>query len=95
MKRDADENGTEERKAELVDRIIDCKWWWPRSLEVDPVLKDLVEKLLEPDIEKRMGCLIAKPDEGPLKNEDIRAHPFMRSFPWKKMGERKLAVSTR
>ena len=94
MKGDANGSGTEERRAELVQRIIACKWWWPRNLEVDPVLKDLVEKLLEPDLEKRLGCLIEKPDEGPLKNEDIRAHPFMRSFPWKKMGDKLLAVST-
>ena len=66
-------------------------------MEVDPELKDLVTAMLHTDFEMRLGTCVEMPDDegGLAKNVEIRAHPFMRKFPWKKMGERTLAVSTR
>ncbi|KAI0089930.1 kinase-like domain-containing protein, partial [Irpex rosettiformis] len=86
----ANDNATKE----LEKRVIKCQWWWPRSLDVDPVLRDLVERMLNKDFEKRLGCVVPLPeqDKGPLKNKKIRAHRFLRKFPWKGMERRSLAA---
>ncbi|KAI0089969.1 kinase-like domain-containing protein [Irpex rosettiformis] len=78
----------QKQNMDLVRRIIACEWSWPTNMEIDPVLKNIVERMLHPDFEKRIGCIVPmlEQDEGPLKNEEIRAHRFVRKFPWKKMG---------
>ncbi|KAI0700479.1 kinase-like domain-containing protein [Cytidiella melzeri] len=85
---------TQERKLELVRRVCACQWWWPRGVKVDPELKNLVDLMLHKEFELRLGSVVGVPEEGsgPLKNEEIRAHPFLRTFPWKKLNERALAA---
>jgi hypothetical protein len=84
------------RQQEFARRILSAQWYWPRGLDVDAKLKDLVEKMLEKNWSYRRGAFEGKQGrvDGSLKNDEIREHPFMRSFPWKKLNERALVVST-
>lgn len=76
---------------EVVDQILSHKivWDYPEELEdsdycFSPELKDLVQKLLEPDPEKRINSA-----------EQIKAHPyFTKSHPknWEKVKEKKYYV---
>lgn len=48
-------------------KILSREVFWPPDL--DPVVKDLIDKLLTVDMEKRLGC-------GPGGDADVKQHPY-------------------
>lgn len=94
MKGRKDGGDTARRQDELVRRVIAAKYWWPRGVEVDEKLKDLCDRMLQADIGQRLGFIVVAPEDGgPLRNDEVRNHPFMRGFPWHAMYDRRLVVS--
>ena len=60
----------------LYEKILNCKLKFPSHF--DPVAKDLVKRLLSPDLSKRYGN---------LKNgvQDIKGHKWFSGVDWKKL----------
>ncbi|XP_060583592.1 cAMP-dependent protein kinase catalytic subunit PRKX-like isoform X1 [Ruditapes philippinarum] len=65
----------------IYEKILSGKIDWPRHL--DPVVKDLIKKLLVPDRTKRLGN---------MKNgaEDVKKHKWFKSIEWEDVLARKL-----
>ncbi|PCH37736.1 kinase-like protein [Wolfiporia cocos MD-104 SS10] len=63
---------------------------WPTNIDVDPELKDLVEKMLKFQPSERYGWLVVKEEgNGVGYNDEVRIHPFMRELDWKQVAERR------
>lgn len=93
---------------ELKMRITEVSYTWPRDIEVDSNLKDLVDRMLKKVPGERYGMTkIAEPSSAnektratqgtstqlDWKNQQIRQHPFMLFFPWNLLSDRKCIVS--
>ena len=75
-------------------RILEAKFTWPRDVEVNRDLKNMVNNMLRKETWDRFGSIVIPPVPGELAvNDELRGHPFMAKFPWKHMLHRKLAVS--
>ncbi|KAI0345260.1 kinase-like protein, partial [Trametopsis cervina] len=78
------------RRIELLNRVGSARWFWPRGMVVDETLKDMVNKMLAKEISERLGAIYTP---GSRKNDELRAHPFLRKFPWHQLNNRTLVVS--
>ncbi|KZT69765.1 kinase-like protein [Daedalea quercina L-15889] len=76
----------------ILSRPPELYWEEIQDLYIDPDLKDLVGRMLTPDLTKRYGALVVK-DEGETlgRNDEVRIHPFLSGkVDWRKMNQRLL-----
>ena len=63
----------------VKQKACSCVFEWPQNMEVDPDLKDFIERIIVPDPMKRFGA--------PGTSHDINAmkkHPFFKGIDWSK-----------
>eukprot|EP00743_Colponemidia_sp_Colp-15_P007738 GILK01008380.1.p1 GENE.GILK01008380.1~~GILK01008380.1.p1 ORF type:complete len:843 (-),score=95.85 GILK01008380.1:168-2696(-) len=71
----------------LCRRILAGKYSFPPTV-ADPVIRDLVQRLLHPDPSRRLGCL-----KGGA--EDVKRHPWFRSLDWQELVQQRLPAPYR
>lgn len=74
---------------------MEARYYWPEGVTVNMMLRDLVDKMLHPKFDLRLGNIVfVSQYTGVLQNDEIREHGFMRDFCWKAMYEKTITVST-
>lgn len=65
----------------IYEKILAAKINWPQGFDL--LAKDLIQRLLEVDITKRLGC-------GKLSAEEVKSHKFFLSIDWDSVEDKKL-----
>ncbi|KAI0094068.1 kinase-like domain-containing protein [Irpex rosettiformis] len=74
------------RESELEERVMGATFYWQRGLEIDSQIKDLVNGM------RFAGTDGQRTSAGRYQNVKLRTHPFIKTFPWEELNERKLVA---